>query len=79
MNKTLSVYRIYVSKEYKERLYNILTDIEPKEGKIVSHNTRETGSIFDLVLNKEELAFIKLTIPNINELWLQEYIHVEEQ
>lgn len=72
MSTSLSVYRVFVSTENRERFFNTLSGIRPGEGKIESLNDRRPNVyILDILVSEEELLFIKLSIPDLNEIWIQ--------
>ena len=65
MNTSLSVYRVFVSSEYRERFFNTLSGMRPCQWKI--NKFSDNVYILDILVSDEEFAFIKLSIPNLNE------------
>lgn len=79
MSTSLSIYRVFVSTENRERFFNTLSGIRPRQGKINGINDRSPDVyILDILVSEEELSFIKLSIPDLNEIWIQKQAYVKE-
>jgi hypothetical protein len=62
---TISLYRLIFRVEYHERFQEVLAGIRPDDNKI---KAIESGFIFcicEVYLSKEEVAFMKLSIPEL--------------
>jgi hypothetical protein len=69
------MYRIFVGSDQTERFCDLLEGIRSGENKI---QRIEPGSFtvrFDIVVTDEELAFLKLAIPNMIVVWLQDWLN----
>ena len=70
----LDLYRIFVTEDYRERLYELIISICPEESKIQYIGPDRGILRIDIAISEEELAFIKLGIPFAGkEVWIQEW------
>ena len=73
MNR-FDLYRIFITEDYRERLYDLILSVRPEESKI-QYIGPERGMLrIDVALSEEELSFIKLGVPfAVKEVWIQQW------
>jgi len=67
----LSIYRVVIRTEDTDRFFNLLAGIRPDDNKIKRIEPHSDIHRIDVVINDEELAFLKLAMPKFAESWLQ--------
>ena len=68
-----SMYRMYVENRYCDRFFDLLAGIRSEESKIQRIEPSSSIGKFDIVVTDEELAFLKLSIPDMGVEWLQDW------
>lgn len=72
MKRYLSVYRVIVHNQYQGRFFDLLEGIRTGESKIQRIEPGPFAGFYDIVVYEEELAFLKVAIPDLNETWLED-------
>jgi len=70
-----SMYRVFVENKYWDRFFNLLEGIRSDESKIQRIDPGSSIGKFDIVVTDEELAFLKLGIPDMGVVWLQDWLN----
>lgn len=67
----LSLFRVVIRTQDQDRFFELLSGIRPDDNKIQRIEPYSDISRIDVVINDEELAFLKLSMPKMSESWLQ--------
>ena len=67
-----SIYRIVISNDLTDRLFDILNNIRPGESKVERINTTRHYNYIDVKVGDEELALIKLSIETDAINWIRD-------
>lgn len=67
----LSLFRVLFRTQDKDRFFDLLAGIRPEDNKIQRIEPYSDIYRVDVVINDEELAFLKLAMPKFSESWLQ--------
>ncbi len=71
VEQRMSLYRITIRTEDKGRFFELLSGIRPDDNKIQRIEPHSDIHRIDVVINDEELAFLKLAMPKLAECWLE--------
>ena len=67
----LALFRVVIRTQDKDRFFDLLAGIRPEDNKIQRIEPHSDIHRVDVVINDEELAFLKLAMPKFSESWLQ--------
>jgi hypothetical protein len=70
-----SMYRVFIENKHQNRFFDLLEGIRSEESKIWLVEPGSFTGKYDIVVTDEELAFLKLSIPDMSVVWLQDWLN----